>query len=457
VALFFMLPAVTWAQDQSPSDSSQPSQPQVTPTPAGRTGAVGIILNPSTQDQAPSASAAPPIQELGSGGWLGESLGPLHWGSLYVSSFSITQGYDEFRGGDPGALVGVFHPSIFRTSVVYNPHLSRTSLALQWHPQVGVVNGQFANNLSNQEVSFDVITLLSPRLTLRIRDHFSYLSVQNTFADAYLNAAQSIQNSSVQNGFLVGPGTWITNTAGISLAYALSPRTELTFAPSFDYSHETKTTVPLSGSPNGFPRLIGSNEYSGAVSLDHRLSLLRTVKLYYFLNAVKFENIPSYTSYNTIGGAYSEQFSPTWFVNLSAGASTAAFLNNEPRTWTVSARADVMKKFRSVAAMLAYSRGLSLSQYASRNFTDRVDLTCDLLLTHRLNGQVGFGYQRVNGPPLLSGKYGTSRLGYQLLPSLTLWATYVYRDQVGDGRQVFTQTRNSGYLTLTWDPVHHTR
>lgn len=452
LAILLAFPLASLAQESS----SASRQAQTDPKPAGKTGVVGVIDNADSPDQSPNSSGPPPIQELGRGGWLA-AASPLHWGSLSVGSFDFSQGYDDFRSGAPGGLVGVFHTSIFGTSVVYNPRLSRTNLALQWRPQAGFVNGQFINNLSNQDASFDLTTMLSPRLSMRFQDHFSYVSAQYVFSEGLLFAAQTPSNHSVQASFLDGPGTWLTDTAAVSFDYALSPRTDLIFTPSFNYSHLINRSSAFGGAPNSSAPLVGSNEYVGNVSLNHKLSPLKRVGIFYYLNAVKFENSPSYVSYNTFGAMYSQQLSPTWFFMGSAGASTAAFNSTGPRSWTYALSADLEKRFQRSSVSIAYTRSLSLIQYAYRNFTDRVDLNYQTQLTNRVNAGLGFGYQRVNGPPLISGRYYTAKLGYRLLPTLSLLGTYVYRNQVGDSTQIFTETRNTAYITLQWDPTHHAR
>src|SRR5205823_5139647 len=164
---------VACAQDTPLSDPGQPNSGDV--KPAGRTGAaVGIMPSSGSPDDAPTNGAAPPIQELGRGGWLSAAASPLHWGWLSVGSFNFVQGYDNFSGGSPGALQGVVHSSVFGTEVILNPRFSRTNIAFQWRPQAGVIAGKFADNLNNQNVSFDLTTAVTPRFTIRFQDHFSY-------------------------------------------------------------------------------------------------------------------------------------------------------------------------------------------------------------------------------------------------------------------------------------------
>jgi hypothetical protein len=454
MAAMLVLPLAGHAQDQSSSNGSQ--QIPGTPKPAGKSGAIVGVSDNGGQDQEPSNSGAPPIQELGRGGWL-VGVSPLHWGALSIGSFDFSGGYNDFRGVTPGEPVGHFYTSQIGTSVIFSPTLSRTNLAFQWRPSVGFVNGQFVNNVTNQDVSFDFTRSLTSRLSLKFQERFSYLPAQYVFSEGFLFAAETRQNQSVRNGFLDGPGTWLTNTASITLEYALSPRTTLTFTPSYNYSHliNTKTAFGAPQAP-GAP-LVGSSEYSGSASLGYRLSPFKTVGLFYNANVVKFENSPQYVPYSTIGASYSQQLSPTWFITGSAGASTAAFTSGGSNSWTYSLSGDLEKRFHRSSFSLAYTRGLSLTHYASRNFTDRVDVRYETQLGPRIDTGMAFGYQRVNGPPVLSGKYYNGWLNYSFLQSLSLRLTYVHQNQAGDAFQVFTETRDSAYVTLQWDPLHHPR
>jgi hypothetical protein len=67
---------------------------------------------------------------------------------------------------------------------------------------------------------------------------------------------------------------------------------------------------------------------------------------------------------------------------------------------------------------------------------------------------MGFGYQHVGGGAGISGRYSQGQLGYQFLRNLSLMLTYVYRNQVGDAVQVYTETRHTAFVTLQWDPLH---
>lgn len=451
LALFLLASGNAFAQDAPTTGSTGQTAGDL--KPAGRIGIAGVIQDSGSTDPSVGNTAPPPIEALGGGGWL-QDVSPLHWGSLYISSFNFSEGYDDFSGGSPGSLKGVVHSSVFGTSVVFNPRFSRANLAFQWQPQAGVVNGRFADNLNNQNVSLDFTTLATPRLSVRFQDRFSYLPTQNVFAEGFLYAPQSIDNHSVQGAFLDGPGVWLTNAATLSLAYGLSPTTTVTVTPNFNYAHAIKNSSAASGGVvQSQLSLIGSKQYGSTVSLSHLLSPMKSVGLFYTASAVKFDNTPSFVWYHGIGATYSQQLRPSWFVNLSAGATTSSF-GRGTNSWSFSGSADVEKHFQNSSATLAYSRGLSLSQYAFGNFTDRVDLRYTTNLTRKTTATMGFGYQHVGGIAGISGKYTQGQLGYQFLRNLSLMMTYVYRDQVGDAIQVYTETRHSAFVTLQWDPFH---
>jgi hypothetical protein len=316
------------------------------------------------------------------------------------------------------------------------------------------VNGRFADNLNNQNVSLDFTTMVTPRFSLRFQDRFSYLPTQNVFAEGFLYSPQTIDNHSVQGAFLDGPGVWLTNNVTLGLTYGLSPVTTLTVTPSFNYAHELKNSAAdTAGAPSSSLALIGSKQYGGMVSLNHSLSALKSVGLFYSISGVQFENTTNTVWYNSFGATYSQQLRPSWFVNVAAGATTSSFAKSA-NSWSFSGSTDIEKQFQRSSATLAYSRGLSLNQYAFGGFTDRIDLRYSTTLVQRISATLGFGYQHVGGNAGISGRYTQAQLGYQFLRSLSFLVTYVYRDQVGDASQVFTETRHTAFATLQWDPLH---
>jgi hypothetical protein len=235
----------------------------------------------------------------------------------------------------------------------------------------------------------------------------------------------------------------------------MSPLTTITVSPRYNYAHVIDNSSAVSGTvtPNQLG-LIGSKEYGGSVSISHRLAPMKSVGMYYSVNDVRFDTATDAAWYHIFGGTYAQQLRPTLFANIMAGAATASFNNSGSRGWTFSGTADIEKTIHVGTLALAYTRGLSLNRYASRNFTDRVDVNYHTLLTRRSSAAMGFGYEHVNGTPSISGKYASAQIGYRLLRNLNFLMTYVFRDQIGDGLQAYTETRHTAYVSLNWDPLH---
>ena len=234
----------------------------------------------------------------------------------------------------------------------------------------------------------------------------------------------------------------MTNTVSVSVAYQLTERTTLTVTPSFNYVHSYNPNSSI---------FLGSKQYGGLVSVNHKLSTTKTVGLFYSENLVKFDNNSSTIPYTSFGGLLSDEITPTWFVNAALAAAPSTY-GSLKTIWSMSGQIDVQKRFRTSSASLAYTRGLSLNQYSSQHFTDRADLSYSIQLTRRVNAGAGIGHQSVSGPPPFSGTYASATLGYQLLPSVFITGSYIYGNQVGDNVQIYTQTRNSGFVTLSWMP-----
>lgn len=443
-----VIPMVSRAQDaSSPTDSPSQGQRATSDTkPAGKTGVGGLVDAAPVEGPAPTGSALTQVQALGTGGWLTASASPLRWGSLYIGSLEFNQGYDQFNGG-PSTNPGVFHSSLFQTNVTYDVQLSRSRFAFQWQPQLGTINGQFMNNLSNQNVSADYATLLTPRLSMHIQDHFGYTSVRNLFFDNYLYAGETVNNKSTQNTFLDGPGTWLTDAATVTLDYHLSAANDIAFSPTFNYAYEKSTS--LSGSQS--PSLVGSTSYGASVHFTHLLSQTKSVGVFYLANVVKFGNLNGNVIYHTVGGSFVDQITQSVSISSSFGLSTSV-INGPARYWSLYADAELRKKFHNSSAALTYSRGLSLDQYASQYYTDRADLSYTFQLTRRVESTVGAGYQHAGGQPAISGEYESAQIGYHFLPSLSMSLNYAHRNQSGDTTQVFTETRNTVFLTLRWEP-----
>lgn len=439
-ALTLLAPALTWAQD-APSGATQSSSGAV---PVAKAGAVGGALTSigGSDSDAAATSSAPPLQQLGHGSWLTPSLSPLHWGSLYVGSAEVLEGYQDIRF--TGLPKDILRTTLFGTNVVYDTSIRQNHLALQWQPQIAIVNGQVLNNLNNENLGAAYATALTPRLTLGLHDQLAYVPINNIFSNNIFSPATVASLQSVQNPFLQGPGAWLTNTATLSVGYQLSERTSLTVAPSYVY---VRSYGPTSSE---FP---GSKQYGGSASLNYQLSETKTLGFFYSEDLVKFDNVAEGIPYTSFGGSFIDQVTPTFFVNATIAAAPSTY-GTSKTIWSMSGYVDVQKRFERSTVSLAYSRGLSLNQYNSQYLTDRADFSYTIQLTQRTTAGAGIGYQRVFGPPLYSGEYGSATVGYQLLPSVAISAVYLYGNQTGDNVQIYSEKQSSAFVAVSWAPPH---
>ena len=445
VALVLLVPTLGWTQDGDSSSDPTPASAASGTVPAARAGGIGGTLAAIGSSSAVDAgsgtnSPVPPIQQLGHGSWLGPNLSPLHWGSFSIGAFTFIQAYDDIENAGLGS--GIYRTSLFGTSVAYDTMIHGNRLVLQWQPQVVVVNGQFINSLDNENASFAYAAPLTSRLTMTVQDSFAYLPVSQVYGDSIFSPTTASNLNSIQNVFLQGPGSWLTNTVSASFAYQLTELTTLTVTPSFNYVH--------SYSPNSLI-FLGSQQYGGSVSVNHKLSDTKTVGLFYSEDLVKFNNNASAIPYTSFGGSFIDEVTPTWFVNATLAAAPSTY-GSSKTIWSMSGDINIQKRFETSTATLEYTRGLSLNQYTSQYLTDRADFGYSIRLTSRISAGAGIGYQGVSGPPPLFGKYGSASASYQLLPSVGVSAVYVYTDQVGDNIQIYSQTGNSAFVSLSWTP-----
>lgn len=437
-ALTLVMPVLSRAQDASSQGAGSSGA-----VPVATSGAVGGVLGSigtSDSSGAVTTPTAPPLQQLGRGSWLGPSLSPLHWGSLYIGSAQFLQGYDAIRFS--GAGNDILRTSVIGTNVVYDTAIRGDHLAFQWDPQIVFVNGRFLNSLNNENLSLGYATAVSPRLTITVRDALAYVPVNNIYQVNIFSPTEAAVLQSVQNPFLQGPGSWLTNTASVSVAYQLSERTSLIATPTYVYTNTF----------NSNPASFGSKQYLGSVSLNHNLSETKTIGFSYSENVVKFDSASSPSlPYASFGPTFVDQFSPTWFMNASVAATFSTY--GGPQTvWSASGYINVQKSFQTSVITLDYSRGLSLNQYTSHYLTQRADLSYSIRLTRRVSAGAGAGYQSVSGPPRFSGAYASAKAGYQLLPSVGISANYLYGNQTGDNIQIYSEKQNSVFLSLSWAP-----
>lgn len=398
------------------------------------------------------ASSTPEIQQVGRAGNLLDTVSPLRWGSFYIASAQYAQVFDR---GSAFAGQGSFQnaASVFSSTLVFDKRFRSSRIALQYVPRVTVLNGVVLNNFTNQDTSLDTVFVLGPRWTMSFSDHFMYYRTKNAFADLYLDA-DSVSATTVQKNFLEGPVSWLFNSVVATFQFRLSSRTQLYASPSYVYFLTNRSAVAAGN--------MAAQEFIGRLGIKYSLTPRSAIQFYY--NGTKDIYQGSSESsplYQTVGVGYSRQLGAGWGIGSTFGASTVNF--GTGREWTATGSFSIAKSFRRSNAALAYSRGHALSGYISSGYSDRADLSGGMMLGRRWNASAGIGYERNTSdarssslPSVLTsglwGKYVLGQVSYQLLPSVSIFSSYVRKSQKGDDVQIFSGNRDYIQFGIRWSP-----
>jgi hypothetical protein len=389
------------------------------------------------------------IRQIGTSGLLAGNRQGIGWGSLYISSAGASGIVDrlESTGTAPGSS---FKSAIFQTTLVYDHKLGNSRIALQYQPNVAISEGQIVKNFSNQNTSLDLLLYTRPRLNVRFGDSFRFNYTQQSVGYPYLDVNPGTAGSTT-NRFIDGPSRWLSDSAYLAIAYALSPRSSIAVSPLFTYSE--------SG--------VGANlfrglTYGGDVNWNYRTSERQTVGLQYMGQLIREASpsnsstapLPTDTIFHTIAATTGRQLSARLAVSGSLGVTTSAFAQNQ-RQWFYYAALGVVEQLGRSSLGIHYSRGDTLSGgLISNEYADRVDIIYQKQMTNRLNWGVGGGYLRQIQSGGFSGWYATSNARFLLAPRAGLFATfdYFHKNQAGNAPNVFLGNRDIFSFGVLWQP-----
>jgi hypothetical protein len=393
------------------------------------------------------------IHQLGSAGLLAGNRQGIGWGSLYIPSASATGLLDKVEGSStaPGSS---YESAIFQAAVVYDHKIGGSRLAIQYSPSVAIENGQVVGNFSSQNASLDLLLYSRRRWSVRFNDTFSYYYAQQSFGQPYFDVNPS-NSHTVTNNFIDGPNRWLSDTANLSVSYALSRRASISVAPNFTFS-EGGTGVDLNRAAS----------YGGSVTWNYRTGERQTVGLLYYGQLIHegfpIATIPpttgtSDTIYNTIAGTIARQLSATWNVRGALGATTGTTAQTPPipRQWSFYGSFGVVKQMKRSSIGLNYSRGDTLSSgLISSQYADRVDISYQYEVVRRLYWTAGGGYLRQVQASGFSGWYVSSDVQFLLAPRNGIFAFFSYsrKNQAQNTRGLFAGDVDFFSFGLRWQP-----
>lgn len=391
--------------------------------------------------------------QIGSSGLLAGNRAGIGWGSLYIPSASVTGLVDRFAGTStqPGTNLDA---AILQTSVVYDHKLGASRLAIQYAPSLAIANGQVIGNYSNQNATFDLLVYARPRWNVRFSDAFSYDYNQQSFGYPYFDV-NSATAGSVTNSFLRGPRSWLTNSATVSVAYALSKRASISIIPHFIFS---QSGTGATGTH--------ADSYGGTVNWNYLTSERQSVGVEYTGQLIHETppgtSLPSISAasdnlFHTVAVTTARELSATWVVRGALGATTSWFSQGAQnlQQWSFYGALGVVKQVRRSSIGFNYSRGDTLSDgLISGGYADRFDVVFQDQLTKRVNWRFGGGYLRQVQLGGFSGWYASGDVQFLLAPRA---AIYSFLDYTRNNQSVNTNSLFAGHgdvysFGLRWQP-----
>jgi hypothetical protein len=367
-----------------------------------------------------------------------------------MSSAGVNGIVEQFEGlkSAPGAT---YTAAILQTTVVFDHRIGAGRLVLQYQPSMAIADGQVVSNFSNQNTSLDWLIYTRPRWNVKFSDGFRYYYTQQTAGLSYLDV-NAVRAGLTTNSFLDGPGRWISNTASISIAHAMSRRSSILVRPSYTFSeYGTRGNLARGSSYGGS---VGWNYFTSerqTVGIEYTGQLLREVGLG---TSTSTTGAPTDTIFHTIAGTVGRQLSATLFVKGSVGATTYSFVQNA-RQWSVYGALGLVKHLGRSSLGLNYSRGDTLSNgLIASQYADRVDLTFQSQMGTRFYWSVGGGYLRQVPSGGFSGWYALSGAQFLLAPRAGLFAAFDYyrKNQSANAFDLFAGNRNIYTFGLRWQP-----
>ena len=450
LALIFLTPAVGLSQTQSTSGATQIGDTS-TQSPDTSTGFGQQQPNPAATYGGFSINA------LNSANPLGEDSGPLKWGWLSVRSASFLQYYGSLNFSDPKIQPHnqITRSSQFAAAMVLDHAFKASHFSVQYTPSLFVTNGNVYSNTANQTAGLDLAFPMNPRWTFQVTDRFSYYGSQRYFSDISIST-NYLTGTSVQQNFLNGPGSVMVNSVGVPVTYLWSPRTTISFAPTFNYQYSTGAVLSDNASLKALYE-------GGQFTITHTLSPTRSIGVSYLGQYASFTSTsphagPQSTAFiEDLLLTYNQQFGASWHFNLGVGASNNIGLENTANTSNgtlVAVNAAITKSFHRTDFTVTYNRGHQFNGFITSSASDRIDVAQQIYWTRRFSTITSVAYFKTTAalPPSESAFYGAERVIFDLTRQLSFSASGYYAKQVGDG--VFVASGIQRYVTvgITWSP-----
>lgn len=379
------------------------------------------------------------------------NLGNSLWNNQYFALTSTTFTQSYYASGSPSPTDSGSHlMSTWSANFALDRYIGRTRFAMQYKPQVNIVDGSVITDFLNQNASLNFAHQIAPRLSVSISDAFNSQKNQ-MFSGSPFSMDPTSGNMAAQN-FLRGDGRTVGNSLSASFAYDMSARLKLAVTPTYSYAVAYGTNQSSTD--------LGGSYVGAGASLNYSLNPHRTVGTYYSHQNSFVSGGTGNSAFDSFGLSFSQQLN-SWMISAQGGGS---YVKNgtAPQSvgtgsWTGNGGVQIAKSFRNSRLAFSGTRSESFAGVISSSLNDRLDLTYSRQVGRRMGVTGGGGYFRTldnqSGTQNMYGKYLSGQLQYELSPGVQAFFSVNRMLQSGDSLQIANGSWTYFTFGFTWGRV----
>lgn len=446
LALFFISLSV-WAQEPPATDNPANGQ---APKKAGANSPIAPTDDAGEKDQPPPPLTPPaPIDtQLRVIGKATPYTGfdtPLRWGPFSIAGASAMGVEDWFNPGS-GLPASQLALGLLQTNLDFDVMIHRSRLVLQYSPEAVIQNGHISgSSSSNNNLAFGLNFDITPRLTITVKDQFTYNQTKQVFSDQILQIYEGA-GGILPGDFLQQNGSYLADMFSVAFGYKLSPRWTLTNQPLVQY-------IDLKNSQLNY--LATGLNFQDNLALTYALSPRSNLSFgYNFQEGHTLTPTVTDSYYHGVNVFYARQISPSFWIRGIAGAEVAFYTANTTPPVFFSGGFSAVKNFGHSSFALTLAREKNIQNYLTNRLDDRVDMAYTIPITRRFVWRNDAGYYReIGAPPHTQGKYAQTSVDFHLTHSFISFADYTFRFQHAETLQLLTGTHHTVIFGLRWEPA----
>ncbi len=385
------------------------------------------------------------IQAIGKASNLLTANSPLRLGPVYVASASAFYLSASGLEQNPTTLQytnATGNAAVFLTDVVFDHIFGRKRFAIQYSPEITIVNGHLLNDFTNTSLSLDTKYLLSPRVVLTLGDEFTSRNSKLIGVNGAISM-DDLLGTTETNPVLGSSSRYMADQLRSNLTYLLSAHDQLVVTPIFAWENTNVSGTPTS-----------SYTYGATVAFDHAFTRRISAGLFYSVEDRSFSGQLANALYNSFGVSFNYHFAPSWSFSGTVAATEAAVGGGSE--WTTTGSASLVKAFRRSSAGITFYRGNRFDPFLTNRFATRYDGTYSYSLTRRWSVSATGSYEygtfssTSSVPETLYGTYVTGRTNFRLRNTVSLTAAYAKRWQHGSNHEIIPGAQNSYTVGIAW-------